>query len=84
LPKTTTVTEAGGAPTVCCSFTTTPATNGTTGCTTGTLYSGALTIPTGTHTLTCIAGGTHYLDGSTITAAYTITPTWAGWNGVTP
>ena len=82
LPQTTTVTVAGGAPTICYIFNGTPATNGTSGCTTGTLYSGAITIPNGTKTLTVIAGGTGYLDGSTSSATYTITPTLASWNGL--
>jgi hypothetical protein len=83
LPKTTTITVSGGAPVICYSFTTTPATNGGSGCNAGTLYSGAVTIPVGTYTFTAIAGGTGYLDGSTSSAAYTITPTWASWNGKT-
>jgi hypothetical protein len=49
---------------------TTPATNGSTGCTTGTLYSSAISIGS-TLTLKAIAGGTSYTD-STV-ASYTLT-----------
>jgi Chitobiase/beta-hexosaminidase C-terminal domain len=50
----------------------TPATNGTTGCTTGTLYSGTISIGSSL-TLKVIAGGTGYTDGSVASFVYTIT-----------
>lgn len=53
---------------------TVPATNGTTGCTTGTLYSGAINIAV-TETLQVIAGGTGFTDSSVASFAYTITTT---------
>lgn len=49
----------------------TPATNGTSGCTTGTLYSGAITV-SATETLKAIAGGTGYTDSLVATYSYTI------------
>ena len=60
-------------PTACYSLTTTPATNGTTGCTTGTLYMSPVPISS-TSTLHAICGGTGFLDGTPATAAYTINP----------
>jgi Chitobiase/beta-hexosaminidase C-terminal domain len=56
----------------------TPATNGSTGCTTGTLYSSAITVST-SETLKAVAGGTGYTDSSVGSATYTIqanTPTF--------
>ena len=51
----------------------TPATNGSTGCTTGTLYSSAVSVST-SETVKAIAGGTGYPDSSVGSAAYTINP----------
>ncbi len=68
-----TCTVAGGAPVLC--YTTnssTPATNGTSGCTTGMLVAGAITISS-TTTLKVIAGGTGYTDGGIVIYTYTIT-----------
>ena len=48
----------------------TPATNGTTGCSNGTLYSGSITIPTAL-TLNVVAGGTGYTDSAVATYVYT-------------
>jgi hypothetical protein len=50
----------------------TPVTNGISGCTTGTLYSGAISV-TSSLTLQVVAGGTGFLDSSVFSAAYTIT-----------
>lgn len=50
---------------------TTPATNGSTGCTTGTLYSAAVSVAA-SETLKAVAGGTGFLDSSVSSAAYTI------------
>lgn len=52
---------------------TTPATNGSTGCATGTLYSTALNIAL-TETLKVIAGGTGYTDSSVASYSYIIAP----------
>src|SRR5579872_7268422 len=60
----------GGAPVICYSTTTTPATNGAAGCTTGTLYTGAISISSNT-TLKAIAGGTSFSDGGVATYTYT-------------
>jgi hypothetical protein len=57
----------------------TPATNGGTGCTTGSLYAGAITVSS-SETLKAVAGGTGYTDSSVGSAAYTIkanTPTFS-------
>jgi hypothetical protein len=50
---------------------TTPATNGSSGCTTGTLYTTAVSVAT-SETVKAIAGGTGFLDGSVGSAAYVI------------
>jgi Chitobiase/beta-hexosaminidase C-terminal domain len=71
-------TSSGGA-VICYSTTTTPATNGSTGCTTGTLYSSPITVSS-SETLKAIAGGTGYTDSSVGSAAYTLvgaTPTFS-------
>ena len=65
------------APVICWSLTTTPATNGTTGCLTGTKYTGAISITAPSNTLQVIAGGTGYTDSSVTTYTYTIGST--GW-----
>lgn len=67
-----TLSVTGGAPVICYSTSTTPATNGTTGCTTGTLYTGAISISVNS-TLQAIAGGSGYVDGSVGTFSYVIT-----------
>jgi hypothetical protein len=55
----------------------TPATNGSTGCTTGTLYSTATSVAS-TETINAIAGGTGYSDSSVASALYTINPPASG------
>lgn len=57
---------------ICYNTTGAPATNGTAGCTTGTLYSGPVTVSS-TQTLYAVAGGTGFLDSSVGSASYTIT-----------
>jgi hypothetical protein len=72
-PQSVTCSVAGGAPVIC--YTTngaTPATNSTSGCTTGTLVSGAISIIVNT-SLKVIAGGTGFTDGSVATFVYTFT-----------
>jgi len=66
-----TITAASGG-VICYNFTGSPATNGTTGCTTGTLYSSPVTIGV-TETLYAVAGGTGYGDSAVGSAAYTLT-----------
>jgi hypothetical protein len=56
---------------ICYSTSTTPATNGGSGCTTGTLYSGAISVGS-TATYYFIAGGTGYVDGPVSNYSYTI------------
>lgn len=58
---------------ICYNTTGSPATNGTTGCSTGTLYSGAVSVAS-SETLFAAAGGTGFTDSSVGSAAYTITP----------
>ena len=49
-----------------------PATNGGSGCTSGTLYTSAVPVSTST-TIAAVAGGTGYTDSAEATATYTIT-----------
>lgn len=56
----------------CYNFTGAPATNGTTGCAIGTLYTGSISIAS-TSTIYYVAGGTGFTDSSVGSAAYTIT-----------
>jgi hypothetical protein len=56
---------------ICYNTTGSPATNGTTGCTTGTLYTGTVSVAA-TETLYAVAGGTGYIDSSVGSASYTI------------
>lgn len=82
VPQTVTCTVAGGAPVQC--FTTngtTPATNGTSGCTAGTLVSGTISVSVA-ETLKVIAGGTGFLDGSVGSFTYTATPVTAPATGM--
>ena len=74
---------AGGAPVLCYTVNgATPATNGTSGCTTGTHYTGAISVSS-TLTLKVIAGGAGFTDGPVATFNYTITST-AGTPSCTP
>jgi hypothetical protein len=59
-------------PIACYNTTGSPATNGTTGCTTGTLYSSAISVPS-TETLYAVCGGAGYSDSTVGSALYTIT-----------
>ena len=56
---------------ICYATSGTPATNGSTGCTTGTLYSGPVLVPS-TETVSAVAGGTGFTDSSVGSAAFTI------------
>jgi hypothetical protein len=64
--------SATGGSVICYNTTGSPATNGTTGCTTGTLYSGAVSVST-SETLYAVSGGTGYTDSAVGSATYTIT-----------
>lgn len=72
VPQTVTCTDSSSGAILCYTTNgTTPATNGAAGCTTGTLYAGAIsvTVPT---TLSVIAGGTGFLDSAVASFAYTL------------
>lgn len=56
---------------ICYNFTGAPATNGTTGCTTGTLYTTPISVSV-SETLFAVAGGTGLLDSSVGSAAYVL------------
>lgn len=57
---------------ICYNTTGSPATNGTTGCTTGTLYTTPVSVST-SETLYAVAGGTGLVDSTVGSAAYVIT-----------
>lgn len=65
---------------ICYNLTGAPATNGSTGCTTGTLYTVPINISSNS-TIYAVAGGTGYTDSSVSSAAYTIN---AGASGPAP
>jgi hypothetical protein len=60
---------------VCYNTTGSPATNGSTGCTTGTLYSSPITISSN-ETIYAVAGGTGFTDSGVGSATYTINQFW--------
>jgi hypothetical protein len=67
---------------ICYNTTGSPATNGAAACTTGTFYSGPISVPA-TETLYAVAGGSGFMDSPAGSAAYTIsapsgTTTWSG------
>jgi len=70
-----TISDSTGSSYICYNFTGAPATNGIGGCANGTLYSGAISVPTGRR-LYAVAGvsGT-YGDSTVASAAYNITGT---------
>ena len=68
--QTVTIAASKGA-VICYNSTGSPATNGTTGCTRGTLYTGPVSVSS-SETLYAVAGGTGYPDSSVGSAAYTI------------
>lgn len=63
-------TTSGGV--ICYNTTGSPATNGTTGCTTGTIYTSPVSVAT-SETLFAVAGGTGFLDSTIGSASYVIT-----------
>ena len=74
--------SATGGSVICYNTTGSPATNGTTGCTTGTLYTGAVSVST-SETLYAVSGGTGYTDSAIGSATYTISagsPTFVAIN----
>lgn len=64
--------SASTGPVICYNTTGSPATNGSTGCTTGILYSSPVAVAS-SETLYAVAGGTGYTDSAVGSAAYTIT-----------
>lgn len=66
-----TLSSSSSGAVICYNTTGSPATNGSTGCTTGTLYSSPVSVST-SETLYAVAGGTGYADSSVGSAAYTI------------
>jgi hypothetical protein len=71
-----TISDGSSGAIICYNTTGAPATNGTTGCTNGTLYSGAISITSG-QTIYAVAGGTGYGDSPIGSAAYQISSTTA-------
>ncbi len=67
-----TVSSTSSGAIICYNTSGAPATNGLTGCTSGTLYSGAVSVAS-SETLYAVAGGTGFTDSSVGSAIYTIT-----------
>lgn len=68
-----TISSTSSGAIICYNTTGSPATNGTTGCTTGTLYSSAVSVPS-SETLFAVAGGTGFVDSAVGSAVYVIVP----------
>jgi hypothetical protein len=62
---------------ICYNTTGSPATDGATGCATGTKYTGPITVSSN-ETLYAVAGGTGFTDSTVGSAAYIINPFWDG------
>ena len=76
-----TLSSASSGAVICYNTTGSPATNGSTGCATGTLYTGPVTVSS-SETLYAVAGGTGYNDSPVVSASYVIqtsvsTPTFS-------
>lgn len=67
-----TITSSSGGAIICYNTTGSPVTNGTSGCTTGTLYSGPVTVSVNS-TLFAVAGGTGFTDSTVASANYNFT-----------
>jgi Chitobiase/beta-hexosaminidase C-terminal domain len=65
------ISDSSSGAVICYNTTGAPATNGTTGCAIGTLYTGAISVPFG-ETIYAVAGGTGYGDSSIGSSAYKI------------
>jgi Chitobiase/beta-hexosaminidase C-terminal domain len=74
--QTVTISTTSSGAIICYNTTGSPATNGTTGCTTGTLYSSPVSVSS-SETLYAVAGGTGYTDSTVGSAAYVINGTAA-------
>jgi hypothetical protein len=66
-----TISTSSSGAVICYNTTGSPHTNGSTGCSAGTLYSGPVAVSS-SETLYAVAGGTSYTDSSAGSAAYTI------------
>jgi hypothetical protein len=80
-----TLSSASPSTVLCYNTSGSPATNGTTGCTTGTVFSSPISVPS-SETLYAVAGGNGYDDSPIVTANYVIqssvqTPTFAPGGG---
>jgi hypothetical protein len=76
-----TLATASSGAVICYNTTGSPATNGSTGCATGTRYTGPVTVSS-SQTLYAVAGGTGFNDSSVVSASYVIqssvsTPTFS-------
>jgi hypothetical protein len=69
-----TLSSASSGAVICYGTTGSPATNGSTNCASGTLYSGPITVSS-SETLYAVAGGTGYQDSPVASSAYVIQPT---------
>jgi hypothetical protein len=74
-----TISTASAGAIICWNTSGAPATNGTNGCTTGTLYTAPVSVSV-SETLYAVAGGSGYIDSSVNSAVYVITP--PGGNGI--
>ena len=72
-----TISTSSAGAIICYNTTGAPQTNGTTGCTVGTLYSGPVAVNS-SETLYAVAGGTGYTDSTAGSASYTITSNVTG------
>jgi len=70
--QTVTLSTISSGAVICWNLSGSPATNGTTGCTTGNLYSGTITV-SANQTIYAVAGGTGYTDSTVASAKYVIT-----------
>jgi hypothetical protein len=66
------ISTASAGAVICYNTTGSPATNGSTGCTTGTLYSGPVSVSS-SETLYAVAGGTGHSDSTVGSAGYVVT-----------
>lgn len=86
-PESIAISTTSGGAIICYTINgTTPATNGSTGCTTGTKYTSAVSISVN-RTFNAVAGGTGFTDSTVSTSAYTFTgsaPTVSPFGGTKP
>ena len=68
-----TISTSSSGAIICWNISGSPATNGSTGCTAGLLYTGAISVSSA-ETIYAVAGGTGYADSTVGSAAYTFRP----------